>query len=421
MTSTLDRTIAPQLFSKGPEALEQCVGKSKTYWKKESTKKIVQLVLNFNTKTDIVSQLNAQQSLVKILLEESVDENLEFKPDVDQQRNPLYLVCKFVEDKIKRADKQNLFNLAEKFEELSYPPYGLFQTCSCMAMLAFALRPYIGKMFDTNGKPREAQHLVEDVVATFDCWEKGNKNPKISFKFETKEEGQLCKSLIKCFSLDTLNGYHDISSLKDARWAILHEFATLKGYPLWALKYAIPTTIQNAGLEKPAQKLIDDVLTICFETTHRNPSMMVDIVEGIKSMNFEIRSWFKDNTYFKQGFEQFLMSEPNVALQPDDIDKAFAFIKQNMPGEIGLWRDDEVLDQLKNWALSRKSIPTPPNPPIPDDDDPNPPTPPAPPTPGRREQAKDKVRFISNVEDAKDILLRLIDLDMETIIDTILE
>ena len=77
-------------------------GKSKTYWKKESTKKIVQLVLSFNTKTDIVNQLNAQQSLVKILLEASVDENLEFKPDIDQQRNPLYLVYKFVEDKIKK-------------------------------------------------------------------------------------------------------------------------------------------------------------------------------------------------------------------------------------------------------------------------------------------------------------------------------
>lgn len=423
LTSTLDRVIAPRLFCKGPEALEQCVGKSKTYWKKESTKKIVQLVLSFNTKTDIINQLNAQQSLVKILLEASVDENLEFKPDIDQQRNPLYLVYKFVEDKIKRTDKQNLFNLAEKFEELSYPPYGLFQTCSCMAMLAFALRPYIGKMFDTNGKPREAQHLVEDVVATFDCWEKGNKNPKISFKFETKEEGQLCKSLIKCFSLDSLNGYHDISSLKDARWAILHEYSVLKGYPLWALKYAIPATIKNAGLEEPAQKLIDDVLTICFETTHRNPSMMVDIVEGIKSMNFEIRAWFKDNTYFKQGFEQFLMSEPNVALQSEDLDKAFAFIKQNMQGEIGLWGETEVLDQLKNWALSQKPAPTPTPPiqPIPGGAAPIPPVPPTAPAPGRREQAKEKVQFINNVEDAKDILLRLIELDMETIIDTILE
>lgn len=43
LTSTLDRIIAPVLFEKGPEALDKCIGKSKTFWKKESTKKIVQL------------------------------------------------------------------------------------------------------------------------------------------------------------------------------------------------------------------------------------------------------------------------------------------------------------------------------------------------------------------------------------------
>ena len=42
-----------------------------------------------------------------------------------------------------------------------------------------------------------------------------------------------------------------------------------------------------------------------------------------------------------------------------DRDKAFAFIKQNMQGEIGLWGETEVLDQLKNWALSQKPAPTP--------------------------------------------------------------
>ena len=423
LTSTLDRIIAPVLFEKGPEALDKCIGKSKTFWKKESTKKIVQLVLNFNTKTDILNQLNNQQSLVKILLEESVDENLEFKPDIDKEHNPLYLVYKFVEDKIKFADKQNLFNLAEKFEALSQPPYGLFQTCSCMSMLAFALRPYIGKMFDTNGKPREAQHLVEDVVATFECWEKNSKNPKISFKFETKEEGLLCKSLIKCFLLNSLKGYHDISSLKDARWAILHEFSTAKGYPLWSLKYAMTSTIKDAGLENSAKKFIDDVLTICFETAHRNPAIMVDIVESIKQMNFEIKTWFKDNTYFKQGFENFILSEPNVHLQPKDIDKAFAFIKQNMQGEIGLWTENEVLDQLKNWALSlKKPIPTPTSP-FPEGDDGLhvPQTPHAPSTSEKREQAKDRIRTINNLEDAKNILLRLIDLNIGTIIDTILE
>lgn len=421
LTSTLDRIIAPQLFPYGPEGLDKCVGKSKTFWKKESTKKIVQLILNFNTKQDILAQLNNQQSLVKILLEESLGDNLEFKPDVDTEHNPLYLVCKLVDSRIKHADKQSLFNLAEKFEDLSRPPYGLFETCSCMAMLAYAMRKHIGKMFDTGGKPREAQHLVEDVVEIFKAWEKGAKNPKLAYKFETKEEGQLCKHLVKVFGLTEANGYKDISSLIDTRWAILHKFAASKGYPLWALKYAVSDSISTSGNTERAQKIIDDVLTVCFETSHRNPTMMVDLIEGLKTLDFELRGWLQGNKYFKAGFESFLMSEPNVALTQENIQEAFDYIKQNMPGEVGEWREKDVHDQLKNWALSKITTPTPTPPPAPGPGPaPVPPTPPTPPSPNKVEEAKDKIHSISTVNEAKDILFRLIDLGYDDIVETIL-
>ena len=94
-----------------------------------------------------------------------------------------------------------------------------------------------------------------------------------------------------------------------------------------------------------------------------------------------------------------------------------------MQGEIGLWTENEVLDQLKNWALSlKKPIPTPTSP-FPEGDDGLhvPQTPHAPSTSEKREQAKDRIRTINNLEDAKNILLRLIDLNIGTIIDTILE
>lgn len=422
LTSTLDRIIAPILFPCGPEGLEKCVGKSKTFWKKESTKKIVQLILSFNTKQDILDQLNNQQSLVKIIFEESLDDNLEFKPDIDRERNPLYLVCKLVDSRINHADKQSLFNLAEKFEDLSRPPFGLFETCSCMAMLAYAMRKHIGKMFDIGGKPREAQHLVEDVVDIFKAWEKGAKNPKLAYKFETKEEGILCKYLIKIFGFTEANGYKDVSSLTDTRWNILHKFSASKGYPLWALKYAIPSSLQHNGNEERAKQIIDDILTICFETAHRNPKMMSDLGEGLKQLEFELTSWVRDINAFKSGFETFLMSEPNVSLNQGNIQEAFDYIKQNMPGEIGEWREKDVHDQLKNWALSKMTPPTPPTPPV---------TPPSPgptttsthttfPATDKVEEAKDKIENLTSVKEAKDILRRLIDLGYDDIVETIL-
>ena len=87
-----------------------------------------------------------------LLLQDSVDDNLKFKDDCDPN-HPLLVVYKFVKSKIDHSEKQNVFNLADKFEDLTKPPYGLFCSHSGYGMLAFALKPYVDKVFDTNGKP----------------------------------------------------------------------------------------------------------------------------------------------------------------------------------------------------------------------------------------------------------------------------
>lgn len=421
LTSTLDSIIAPRIFPSGPEGLDKCVGKSKTFWKKESTKKIVQLILSYNSKPEILAKLNNQQSLVKIIFEESLDDNLEFKIDVDKEHNPLYLISRFVDNKIKHADKQSLFNLVEKFEELTKPPYGLFETCSCMAMLAYAMRKHIGKMFDTGGKPREAQHLVEDVVEMFKSWEKNSSNPKLSYKFETKEEGIICESLKKIFGLTEANGYKDVSSLTDTRWTILHKFSSSMGYPLWSLKFAIPESFRTSGIADYASQIIDQILTVCFETSHRNPLLMSSLAEGLKTLDFELRSWIRDTNAFKDGFETFLMSEPHVSLNQENIQEALDFIKQNMPGEIGEWREIEVHDKLKIWALSKSQPSTStssssgsgfiPVSTVSHTEST---------TTDKIERAADKVNSLTTLDEAKDILLRVIDLGYDDIVDIIL-
>lgn len=189
------------------------------------------------------------------------------------------------------------------------------------------------------------------------------------------------------------------------------------GYPLWALKYDVPTSLKGSDNGERAKQIIDDILTICFETAHRNPQMMSALAESLKTLDFELRSWVHDTNAFKQGFETFLMSDPHVSLKQEDIQEAFDYIKQNMPREVGEWRKDDVELHLKNWGLSKKQKPTS-APSTPQGSAPTPP--PTHPTPGKIEEAQNKVRSITSVSEAQDILLRLIDLGYDDIVDTIL-
>lgn len=211
----------------------------------------------FNTLDEILSKATGPAMPLKFLFQDAVDDNLNWKDDVDKH-HPLYLVYDFVNRKIKNADKTKEFNLAEKFIELTRPPYGLFPSYAGIAMLAFAMRPWTNKIYSTDGKPRLPQHLVDDVIETFKAWENGKSSNKVTFTFETKEAGQLSKHLIKLFKLRSLKTYSDISSLKDARWAISHEYTAEKGYPLWSLKY-IPEVNEDL------QSLIDNIVKISLD------------------------------------------------------------------------------------------------------------------------------------------------------------
>lgn len=135
--------IAPAIFKSGPESLDLIKIKfSKTYWKKALVKETVKNVLSYNTKKDIFDRCKGPAVHIQYLLQDSVNDDLTWKSDIDPE-HPLLKVCQFVDKKIKYADKSNNFNLAEKFMELSQPPYGLYQSHAGMGMLAFAMRPYV--------------------------------------------------------------------------------------------------------------------------------------------------------------------------------------------------------------------------------------------------------------------------------------
>lgn len=425
LPNVINSSIAPRVFSSGPESLEILRLKApSTCWVKQFSNKSADTVLSFNTKDEIVTRCIGPAKHIPLLLQDSVDDNLQFKQDIDP-KHPLYIVFKFVKSKIDHSDKQNVFNFAEKFKELTMAPYGLFKSHAGYGMLAFALRPYVDKVFDTTGKPINAQRMQELIDDTFKIWDGASSNThKVDVKFETKEEGSIAKGLISMFQLGKLKDYKDVTSLTDARWALRNGYCPQAGYPLWAIKYC--DKVQALNCKDKICKLTDNIITIYTEVGAKNPALMVETDNLITEVRFEYTPLlnYEEENNFEKGFYKYLKADTIVNLADEDYDKALAYIRQHMEGGVGLWTETAVIEQLKNWKLSLippTPLPSTYNPSdemenedggrVADESTPS----------ERKNQAKEKIRSIATVDEAKRILDALCDLGLDSIFNIILK
>lgn len=349
MTLTINACVGPTIFSNGPESLGLIQqNNSQTYWKKEKKETLVNKVLLYNTKSEIVTACAGPNRHVEFLLQDSVDEDLEWKPDVDKENHPLYIISSKIKSTFDHVNKNDQFNLGEKLEYLTRPPYGLFMSAAGMGMVAFAMRRYVKQIFDLNGKPRDQKQLADDIVEMFKSWDANKSSNKLNFRFETKETRKLCDSLVKMFKLNKLPKYSDISSLTDARWAILHAYSDKQGYPLWALKY-----YPNPNQDK-IQSLIDNILKICNETDMRNPDLIVNTLDGMQTYSFEMGNILNEPDSFGLGFISFLKQVEMVDLKDEEIESAKEYLKTHLHSEVGLWSESEVSIKLKDWRLAQE-------------------------------------------------------------------
>lgn len=423
LPEVINSIISPRVFYAGPESLEILRLKApSTCWVKQFSNKTADTILSFNTKDEIMSRCTGPAKHIPLLLQDSVDDNLQFKSDVDS-KHPLYVVAKYVKSKIDHSDKQNVFNFSEKFKELTMPPFGLFKSHAGYGMLAFALRPYVDKVFDTTGKPINAQRMQELIDDTFKIWDSGSGNiHKVDVKFETKEEGSIAKGLISMFQLGKLKDYKDVTSLTDARWALRNGFCPQVGYPLWALKYS--DGLQSLTCKEKIIKLIDNIIVIYTEVGAKNPALMVETDNLITELKFDLPPLlnYQIENNFENGFRNYLMADTIVNLKDKDYDAAVNYIRQHMEGGVGLWTEVAVIQQLKDWKLSL--IPTIPQP------KPEPtvvvqtkvaePTEPST-NSNKKAQAKKRIQSLKTIDEARQMLDALCDLGFDTVLDIILK
>lgn len=355
LSSMLNDVIAPIVFPCGPDAVEALRKKSpNTFWKSQVSKEIIRAFI-FNTTKSELSQLTGQMRPIQYLIQEVLDENLQWKPDAPDN-HPFKSVFDFIQNKIKYADKSLLFNFAEKFDDLRKPPYGLSANYASAAMVAFALRSWATKIFDNLGKSRDANDLVSDIAELFSVWEKGKSSNKLSFKFQTKEDGIIYKYLIRFFQLDKLKGHSEISSLTNARAVLVGHWLEDKGYPLWALKFmddifcnTHPTIILNDNI----RRLFDNIVTICTDPDYNTkPQLKSETVSLFEKYIVDLPDILNKPGNFKNGFENFLLSQQSIGLQPYEVDNAYDYIKQHLESTVGYWTEDEVKNALKDWRIA---------------------------------------------------------------------
>lgn len=44
-----------------------------------------------------------------------------------------------------------------------------------------------------------------------------------------------------------------------------------------------------------------------------------------------------------------------VNVKDDELEEAFTYLKQHLEGEVGLWKEDEVKDSLKDWRMDKQN------------------------------------------------------------------
>jgi len=357
LSSIVNSSISPIMYPYSPDAHEVLRQRaSSTFWKPQNSKEIVRTFL-FATSKDVFSTINSQMRPILYLIQDCLDDNMNWKPDVPEN-HPFKVVFDKVNSIIKHADKSLPFNFDEKFSVLTKPPYGFYGNYATMGVMAFALKPWVNKIFDPQGKSRDANALIDDIVLLFKVWDDNKSNSKLNFKFQTPEEGKLCKEFTSLFSLnDHGNSYSDISSLKDARYAITAEFLSKKNAPLWAIKYAPDSAFAGLpviiNITEDIRTLTDDIVKICAERELRNPALINETLALIGQLRIDMKNVLNVDDAFTEGFKSYLMQLPDVNVREDEVDELHGFIEQHLESTVGYWTEKEVETCALRWRASK--------------------------------------------------------------------
>ncbi len=325
-----------------------------TAWKHQTSKKAVELVLYSSTKGELEQNATSNDGAVKYLLTDGTNILFDNKLNLisDNANVPVVKVCKEVERILNEKKNETSINLAEELKFLASPEYGYYQNRLFMGALAFALRPYIDRLYISGNGQRIDKTVMKDiVVAIFTYWENSRFNDKCIVRMSTEEERALTEKLNEIFGIDDQEG------LLGTKWAIRTKFKEQNKAPLWALKYVGDTSDKY-------QRFIDKMFKFSKSTDESiQQSFIVELLDGIKTFDVELSSALASVESAKC-LDNFLIKELEaVAEDASSLSNVKEFLDGKLSGEIVFWEEDDIHEQVLMWKIN-KSRPVP----NPDDD-----------------------------------------------------
>ena len=179
------------------------------------------------------------------------------------------------------------------------------------------------------------------------------------------------------------------------------------------------------------RKLVDCIIKVVSDPeSMKNPQLLNDTISGYEEQKYEWGNLLQENNggNYKEGFYNFMKSVDIVNLKDDEIDEALEYLHGHLEGEVGLWKEVEVKETLKDWRISQQVSNGSGYTGVGDIDtggnyvSDTPVTPPY--NPGdinkKRDELKDKLKFMPSSE-AKDLLQEIIENEGGLILDTLLK
>jgi hypothetical protein len=403
----INNDITPKIFEYGIDNLNI---KTATVWQYQVAKKAIEYVLNAHSRTDLETQPKGQYSYIKDIFKDKssdyiIDNNLEIRDNT--LSHPVIEICNQVKNKIEEASKKPSFNLAEELRFLTQPPYGLYTNILNMAILGFAFREYIDKLYvASSGQLINSITMRDKINGIFECWQKNQGCDKLNVRLGSEEEKELIKELANLFDIQEYSG------LQDIRWKIKNKVKDI-GFPIWSLKF-------NDIKYEQHKEIIDDINKIVFELTDIEIDVFFvkELLPKIQNNRFDLQQIFNSSN-FGSGFSNFIINIGKGKISKTDLNSVINYIKQNQPEELN-WKEQDVTIKIQEWIIDKDPPPPPPYP-----KDPPPPnlgnseSKPQPPKPEKVNAVRQKIENINDINFFKEIILKILEVrpDFANILD----